>query len=329
MSSFTWSSHFKTVEIPNAYCGDGKPYKIFIDEQDSKQLVFELMGGGVCWSSKSCTGGLIRRRAWTHRIPKLFAISILSSRHESNPYKHATHIYLPYCSADIWSGSSVSIYPKELNTELEEELEDKNLIIKHYGAINVEESLKYLVEKIDFKKFDDVMVYGASAGALGSIVHLDKINKLLNDNASKHLVLDSPGLHFSDQTMINFDENLFNDVAQTFRNANIPFKNKNEKGVGMIGSIMDGFFYDHQDWNIKILQGERDFVMSKVFGLMSEQEYKRIIFSDEGFIKKTKKFGNVKVWTADTQMHTFLIDEIIAKIKNKDGISAKQFILNN
>jgi hypothetical protein len=53
-SSGRWSSCRPT---PGAACGDGSPYRFFVNRTPlSKDIVISYEGGGACWDQKACLG---------------------------------------------------------------------------------------------------------------------------------------------------------------------------------------------------------------------------------------------------------------------------------
>ena len=140
------------------------------------------MGGGASLSMSKSWGPNLH--TWIHPIPKLPVFSYLTS--DEGPLRDNTFIYFPYCTGDVFPGNLKVRYMPLKSTY-------------HYGHPNVELSLEHLKNSklINFKAADSVVLFGSSAGAIGSLVHRANIEPYLKPGIKKLLIADSPGLYFA------------------------------------------------------------------------------------------------------------------------------------
>lgn len=114
-------------------------------------------------------------------LPTLAVDGILSSRPKDNPYLwNANHIYIPYCSSDAYSG-------------LKPASQSSGRYDQSYSFMGSK-----IIERIMISLFDDlpqelslyeaksVLLAGESAGALGVMLNLDKVNDMINRKFSSY-----------------------------------------------------------------------------------------------------------------------------------------------
>ncbi|MBC7539012.1 MAG: hypothetical protein H7281_09340 [Bacteriovorax sp.] len=310
-SSIVSARDWKRLYIPGAKCGNGSEYSIFIDLKSPTDLVIELMQGGACWSASTCYGPNLR--TWMYPIPEVPAFSVLSSESPlASKWKNHSYIYFPYCTGDVFAGNhEASYFP--LNTTY------------HYGAKNIELTFDYLVKNkiIDFKNLNDVLLWGASAGAIGSLVHTKTLDQYLRPTGvHKIVVADSAGLHFGQKFWHKFTPETYQDFETAFAVIGL----KINKDNGLISKGLPKVFETLSDWQIGILQGTRDIVMSLVFGDISPEEQEINILGPYGVEKLATNYSNVETWIKKTYMHTFLVIPESAAFKSEKNESAIDFI---
>lgn len=304
----TFAAHnFESIEIPGAKCGNGSPYKVFINQGNKEKLLIEFMGGGVCWDKKTCT--LMSPRAWIYPIPNIHYFSIFTSDRDDNPFKDHTMVYFPYCTADVHAGNTMEVYSGKK--------------IYHYGYANTLLSLLYLREKgvIKFEEFNDVTVWGTSAGAIGSLLHGKNIEHLLNPSARKTMIIDSPGMHFGKNFWKKFTNKFFNNFKNAFSLIGLNIKQDD----GFIAKDMAPVFENYRDWKMGFLFATRDLIMSRGYGDISPEEQQKLILGPNGLPAVATPYRNVQVWLKDSPLHTFFIVRKLAHGTNAQGISALEF----
>lgn len=319
-SSLTFASaerNFKEIEIEGAKCGNGKPYKVYVNQidtdgdgkEDNKKLSIEFMGGGACWGAVSCYGPI--PKTWSHRVPKWVASYAEISKEDiaRSPLADTSYVFFPYCTGDIHMGSHKADYGV--------------LNMNHVGASNIEKALNQLKKDgaVKFDKINELNVVGASAGALGAMVHSKTIDSFLEvEPKSKKLLLDSPGLHWADSVWDKFikkNPQLFADLQASFSQVGI----KLEQGDGLLAKQLKSYCANRAEakWDIAFIQSEKDFVMSRVFGNESRKDHQARINSEGGIKKILDGVTNCHYYTPDTSMHTFVILKS-EDYKDKDGL---------
>lgn len=298
--------------IPGAICGDGLPYSVFVENKPkANRLSIEFMGGGACWSASTCYGPNIH--TWIHPIPTLPFYSLLTSPSLDNPYKSASKIYFPYCTGDVFTGNHTEAYLPFVN-------------VHHMGYNNVLKALDYLSKKkvVNFQKYPEVFVWGASAGAIGALTHAKNIEKYVNPMATKILLADSPGLHFGKTFWQKFTPEQMVDFVNAFGNVSLNI-NPND---GMVAPHMGPFFKRMSNWFVGVMQSTLDPVMSIGFGEITPEEHQKAVLGPDGIVAIAKPFTNVGVWIPELAEHTFLLLDSSAHDKNPEGISAIEFTKN-
>lgn len=309
LNSTSWARHWTKIVIPGARCGDGSAYSVFLEQRSKEKLLIEFMGGGACWSTETCSR--LGRRTWIYNIPKAPAFSYLTWEVGKHPWNQHTALYLPYCTGDVYAGDHMAQYQGARSP------------IWHVGYGNVVKTIEYLKSQdlLRFEEFQDVTIWGASAGAIGALVHWQNIESVLSPTARKTLIADSPGLHFGDNFFAKFSEAMQRDFKAHFAR------------VGLVYDDQSGFVAKHfapvlaklSHWQVGILQGTKDLVMSKVFGEITPKEHEQRVLSDQGIVAVAQPFNYVSVWTPKTPMHTFLLTKPTGKIEDSMNKSALEF----
>jgi hypothetical protein len=298
----------ESITIPDAVCGNGSPYKVFIDKQEDEKLMVEFMGGGACWDFTSC---FIIPHTLIFPIPNLSSLSIFTDNNlEINFLKKHSKIYFPYCTGDVHIGNHIGHYAN-------------NTKVHHVGYMNVINTLKYLKSNkiIKFNKVKDLVIWGASAGALGSMAHGKTIESMVPTSAHKAMIIDSPGLHWGKTFWEKFSRDMIYDFDQAFSKVNIHI----DFTDGLMAKDMKPFFTTYKTWQLGFLFGTKDLIMSTVFGDISPYDHQSLLLSKQGFPYLANQYQNTYVWVRDTPMHTFLILTKSAALESFDGVTAIDF----
>lgn len=310
-SSASLARTWDRIKIPGAYCGDGTTYSVFFDKKESANLLIEFMGGGACWSLSTCYGPNFR--TWAHPIPKAPALSYLTSdfaRWKQHPFKNDSALYFPYCTGDVHAGNHIAQYGP--------------LKTYHTGYSNIQLALQYLTQNkiLNFQDKKRVTVWGASAGAIGTLVHMKTIESYVPTHVKKYAFIDSPGLHFGKEFWHKFTPELFNDYQTTFGKLGL-YISPND---GFIAPQLAQAFHQYSSWEVGILQATKDIIMSSVFGDISPDEHKKLLESAQGLPSIAKSYSNIHVWIQDSILHTFLVLSSTAKSKSTEDVSARDFV---
>lgn len=310
-SSWSASAHsWVTLKIPGAKCGDGRDYEILFDKKSDRKFVFEFTPGGACWSASTCYGPNLR--TWIYPIPELPSFSMLTSdepKHFS-PFANHSLIHFPYCTGDVYAGHHVANYIGDIKTY-------------HYGYQNIQLALKFLTENnyVSWNQLEEVTLWGASAGAIGAFIHTASFDPYLQPQTRRVVIADSPGLHFGNQFWDKFPQKMFNDFQDSFGKIHL----KIEKNNGLVTEGLPAVFNYLSHWEISVLIGSRDIIMSELFGEISMKEHHQLVMGPHGLPAIAKNFSNVNTWVKDTKMHTFLVLEKSANMKNEQHLSAFDF----
>jgi hypothetical protein len=142
---------WKAVPVEGTLCRDGTPtgYGINVNPS-SRNLIIFLEGGGACFNTLSCRQN---RHAWppseTNLGMSVTGNWIMSRSSDNSPFKDWNLVYIPYCSGDVHTGSSMSGYMGQ----------------PQIGFINYKKDLAEVVAR--FPNLDRVVLAGSSAGGFG------------------------------------------------------------------------------------------------------------------------------------------------------------------
>jgi len=289
--AFAQERQWNMVEVPEAYCGNGDPYHVFVSQGHSKKVAFAFEGGGACWGADSCYGWIKTADMASYTYVKE-AGGIFSANTSKSPLADSTMIYLPYCTGDVFAGRHTTVY--------------EGTVTNHFGGSNVEKSFDHLVLHYShlFQGLEELSVYGYSAGAIGAIVHLRMIDRLFGAGVPrKAAVLDAPGLHWGDAFWLKFTPELNADYEQALNAAGLVW-NINS---GLIASIIPATCQDLSDWNIGVLQSTRDRIMSLVFGDTTPAYHEARVLGKGGVQELTSDpTDNCMAYSPPTANHTML-----------------------
>lgn len=301
----------KEYTIPGAFCAYGQPYKIFVRKGRSDQLLVNMPGGGACWNDSSCDPDWFQyantsiSSTYMSRYQGLFR-----SNNKFSPFNEDTVVTLPYCTGDLFAGNHIAIYDNDQ--------------VNHTGRKNVLLALNFLLKhKIVVRtQIKQLSVYGDSAGGIGSLLNMDLFEQLGNHASRKTAIIDSPGLHWKNNVWDRFSQAYVNNLKTAGQKVNFPIK----ENIGLQAAQLGSLCKKYKTWNIGILQGSKDVVMSYVFGRMTASEHEDLIYSKYGILKTlASPTDNCAVWVAQTGTHVFLTKNDAYQTRNRAGKSASTF----
>lgn len=161
-------------------CMDGTSASFYLLKRDeSKDWVIYLPGGSFCADAKSC------EKRHTHLTSSKFlnhckdGMGILSTNERNNPHLHKSNmVYIPYCSSDLWSGTAKNV-----------DLTGKNKTQTHFmGSKIIHHTIRLLTRKYGLRSANRVYLAGASAGGIGVLVNIDRIQRYLESEQSTAIV---------------------------------------------------------------------------------------------------------------------------------------------
>ncbi|CAN7577849.1 pectin acetylesterase-family hydrolase [Pseudomonas sp. LjRoot71] len=159
-----------------AVCGNGSPYKFFINRvPNTRNTIIYLEGGGACWDYASCTGQSgIRGARNPAGIPNDYMSLLNPGASLVSPFVVRLHpwtrvktqswnmVYVPYCTGDIYSGDKVAVYQDPQNQQ-------QPLIWHHNGLRNMRAVVGWL--KDNLPRPTQMLTTGCSAGGAGSLTN--------------------------------------------------------------------------------------------------------------------------------------------------------------
>lgn len=151
------------VPVAGSACGNGSSAGFAIQPTSrSREVVIYLMGGGGCYSQQTCAqgkaanlGGYGPQQAG-QELAFFGAGSIFDRASPSNPFRDATFVFVPYCTGDFHSGSTVASYG-----------------IHHVGFSNIGAYLANLAPA--YCDATRITVAGSSAGGFGAVFNYERI----------------------------------------------------------------------------------------------------------------------------------------------------------
>ncbi len=190
---------WQTIQLSpstGAICGDGSPYKFFVNRvANTSNTVFYMEGGGACWDYASCTGATgIRGARNANGIPNDY-MSILNPMSSlASPFIFRLNplgrtkvqawnmVYIPYCTGDIYTGDGIAVYEDPSG-------ENEDLVWHHNGLKNMRAVMAWI--KDNLQSPGQMLVTGCSAGGTGSLTNYASFK---NDiDAQKSFLLNDSG----------------------------------------------------------------------------------------------------------------------------------------
>jgi Pectinacetylesterase len=301
--------NWQSIIIPDAYCGNGQPYNIFLEKKDSNELAIEFMGGGACWDKSSCYGPMVKTSIYP--LPFVPPVGAFNSDDSAkSPLSESTYVYLPYCTGDVFSGTRVQKLNESLN-------------VFKVGRTNVEKTFTYLRDAniVQFSEVQKLRLVGSSAGAIGSLLNAKFIDSFVPQSAQKSLLADSPGLHFGPQFWTQLGEHFKTDLFKHLEVYGVQARDQDTTVAKFIPQICKELV----GWNVGFLQASRDIVMSSFFGTTTPKEHEARVFGEDGLWKATQGIeDHCAAWIPSTEMHMFLLADFTARWK-VSGVSALEF----
>ena len=145
-------------------CANGSEAGFGVSRGDDEDLVIYLSGGGACWDDASCryfqTAANLDVTYDASKLGEelnpLVESGLFDRSAQVNPFRNAGYVYIPYCTADLHTGRSMTAYDGFGGGEM----------VRHEGARNIERILEVIPEM--FPDVRRVWVVGISAGGYGA-----------------------------------------------------------------------------------------------------------------------------------------------------------------
>lgn len=200
-----------------ASCGDGSPYKFWVNRKSSTSNILTILeGGGACFDYKGCSSNIIKEALGNLFKPKdkkdllsffssitlqqnsalaglLMGLGTTFTQDFSPHYKNKTQkwskIYLPYCTGDVHMGFGTQIYTDPKGKA-------KPIVVHHKGAINLLQTSAWIRNNLEAPK--QFMLTGYSAGGVGTNALYFAVRRLF-DVKHSYMLNDAGPIWFADR----------------------------------------------------------------------------------------------------------------------------------
>jgi hypothetical protein len=194
--------------FPGTACNDGSPallyFRPYAGEANRDRWVIALEGGGDCLGAQSCADrwcsvdtNFDSGTMSTDFAPQSRLAEGIFNREEDNPFAGWNHVFLNYCSSDVWTGQLLAAPQEAMDPATGESVSWE----MHFAGANVFEAALVLlrqdgVEALTYERSDtempdlddaaEVVFAGGSAGGAGVVFNLDRF--------AERLRADNPGV---------------------------------------------------------------------------------------------------------------------------------------
>lgn len=189
---------WETVTLPystGASCGNGTPYRFFINRTPfNRNYALTFEGGGACWDQESCEGKGDYSASNPGGVPSDYMfqtnaaagglVTPFSAR--TDPFQSVRTqswnlVYLPYCTGDVHSGNTVSVYNDADPTAPR--------VQYHAGQANIRAAADWLRRR--HGRPAHLLMTGFSAGGVGATTNYAVVRDILAPKRKTTLLADS------------------------------------------------------------------------------------------------------------------------------------------
>lgn len=174
-------------DIAGMICRDGSPTGIGYRVGNPKKLAIYINGGGACFNDITCAANPKSFNAadWNDLSIAYSDKGIFDASNPKNPLKDFSFVFVPYCTGDVHSGT------KDVGFALG--VPDTQ---RYVGAKNFIKTMDFIEPYFNYKKVDEIVLFGLSAGGYGVYINfLEVIKRFPN---AKITVINDSGPLFSD-----------------------------------------------------------------------------------------------------------------------------------
>lgn len=178
---WTWQT-IRLSPSTGAVCGNGSPYKFFVNRvPHTRNTLIYMEGGGACWDYASCTGQTgVRGARNPNGIPDDYmalanpGASLVSpfvtriSPFDAVKTQNWNIVYVPYCTGDVYSGDRVAVYTDPAG-------QAPPLVWHHNGLRNSRAVVAWL--KNNLPRPTQMLSTGCSAGGTGSLTNYASLRR--------------------------------------------------------------------------------------------------------------------------------------------------------
>lgn len=195
------------VPAGDTMCARGTPFAFFVRPGDRSRVIVEFMGGGACWSERTCG-----QRAATFRdsvvdtreryerfgVPTTSDIAPGESDYllysglsdADGHFSNWTHVYVPYCTGDLHWGDADVTYAE-------------GLTVHHRGARNAHAAMQWLMRELPSAPNTTALVTGCSAGAYASLYWAAQLIPHFEANGGRVVQFGDSGMGIVSDSFLN------------------------------------------------------------------------------------------------------------------------------
>ncbi|HVU14517.1 MAG TPA: pectin acetylesterase-family hydrolase [Phototrophicaceae bacterium] len=97
------------IPLPTGICARGTAYRFFVHPANPDKLLIYFQGGGACWNAATCkVGGTFEDSVNEAALASY--LGIFNFDNPLNPIADYSVVFLPYCTGDIFTGSSTQSF---------------------------------------------------------------------------------------------------------------------------------------------------------------------------------------------------------------------------
>ena len=309
VSNAVLATPLEKIRIPGAVCGNGGAYDVYVKHRDPDKVLVVLEGGGACWNEATCFGPVPYTHLYNMKKPEKRDVFLMSDT-QNHSFRDWTVVYVPYCTGDFFVGSHDAHYGKH--------------VVHHAGRTNVTQVISAMESSSQiFSRARDFTLYGESAGALGVLTNADQFERVVNPEANKNLVIDSPGLHFSKSVWRRFSKTYLADVKDSLGKNNIDV----DFSTGILAPLMHNYCAKYKTWKTGFLQATEDWVMSMAFGNVTQQVHRARVLGPQGLFQQLEdENDNCSAWIHDGMRHIYGNSQSGWDTRVNDGTTFGDFV---
>ena len=200
------------ITSEHALCNDHTQAKYYLDKKVSSKWIIYFESGGGCSTKERCkerytSSTILMSSRWLDDYVEIQGLDILSSDDE-NPFSDYNHVYLPYCSSDMYVGMNTkpsSSFDKD----------EGNFVFAGYEIVT---GLMKDLKAIQNAHFDEIVLAGSSAGGIGVINHIRLTKELFLPTFSnirvRGIVDSSWFINFEDNFLLFWDSASADDLTK-------------------------------------------------------------------------------------------------------------------
>jgi hypothetical protein len=309
--TWTW------VDFPEAHCANGSSTGIGINLSPSgvNRIAIFLEGGGACFDPISCVAVAnpdgFDGTDFRASVSQIGGYDLFSRTNASNPVREWTHVYVPYCTGDVHSGTNPMGYRGR----------------EQVGYRNVTEYLRRLAPTFDGAEM--VLLTGSSAGGLGALANYDQVQQAFGCTPV-HMVDDS-GPILGDETLRPCLQTLARQLWHFEVPADCP-QCTNEDGAGLVW-LWAYLATKYPDRRFALLSNTGDQTMRQFYGygLSASCSFSTIMpaeMYEAGLVDLRDRvlapYPNTATFYVTSMRHTFLTTDYARA--GADGTTVQQWI---